>query len=264
MAAVSASRSRRWTSDKRRRSETSSRRHLSDRPSQISAHRSSSCGLKSIVDATTKELKVVFIGNNNYALPCEGNPDIVLTIGGTKYAIKSKNYFLDMGEKIVDGMGVTGRSSGVIGPLEFSSSASSTMSRSPALDSSSQLSYMSSRMKKAEKATSDTGSEAICGLKSIVDATIKELKAVFIGNNNYALSCEGNPDIIGGTKYFLDMGEKVVDGIQYCLLGVTGRPSGVTGPLKLPSSASSTMSRSPALDSPSLLSYVPVTEKRSC
>uniref|UniRef100_A0A1I7Y0F8 Peptidase A1 domain-containing protein n=1 Tax=Steinernema glaseri TaxID=37863 RepID=A0A1I7Y0F8_9BILA len=73
---------------------------------------------KSNVDAIAKELKATVIGNNNYALPCEGNPDLVLSIGGAKYGIKSKNYVVDMGDdKIVDGvkhclLGITARASG--------------------------------------------------------------------------------------------------------------------------------------------------------
>ncbi|KAK0408148.1 hypothetical protein QR680_003798 [Steinernema hermaphroditum] len=85
------------------------------------------------------------------------------------------------------------------------------------------------------KGLSDTGSGAIFGPRSVVDSIAKELGAVFVGNNNYALPCDGNPDLelsIGGRKYavkpeayLIDVGPKILNGVKYCMLGIVGRDS---------------------------------------
>ncbi|KAK0428995.1 hypothetical protein QR680_011127 [Steinernema hermaphroditum] len=70
-------------------------------------------GPKDAVDGIAKALKAVRVGTN-YVLPCEGNPDLVFTIGGKKFAVKSENYVASVGARIVQGvkycfLGILGR-----------------------------------------------------------------------------------------------------------------------------------------------------------
>uniref|UniRef100_A0A1I7Y029 Peptidase A1 domain-containing protein n=1 Tax=Steinernema glaseri TaxID=37863 RepID=A0A1I7Y029_9BILA len=55
------------------------------------------------VDAIAKELKAVKVGTN-YALPCDGNPDFVVTIGGKPFHVKTEHYVINTGPKIVGGV----------------------------------------------------------------------------------------------------------------------------------------------------------------
>ncbi|KAK0408766.1 hypothetical protein QR680_004143 [Steinernema hermaphroditum] len=54
-------------------------------------------GPQDIVDAIAQAVGAQAV-EGGYTIPCSGTPDVVLTIGGQKYAIKSHNYNLQMGQ----------------------------------------------------------------------------------------------------------------------------------------------------------------------